>query len=369
MLCRLRGYPGSLPRRLLRSLAAIDSSAPPPHTTASLPRPRPFSSASSDGPRRRRRRPGSKSEHLTADTALPPPKSQPDPDDDAAPGESPRRLAAQSEDLFERSNEPFAPKDADGNDVTVDEYLKLASLSPWVPAPDIVVRRALEIAKAGPDDVHYDLGCGDGRFCLHALESPHGVKKAVGIDVDPTVLASAEDRLARRHPRPDNVEFVLADLMDEGERGDEIWRRIREECTVLTMYFVEEALQKLRPRLEQTFDGKKGCRIVTVGYKMKGWESSWTEGVLGLTVNLYETPEEFGVTEETMEEIGRDMADVTPQEVRALRDHDIGVSIRESTPMDEMDYEKEFDWDFDEDEELEGFADSEGGKGSQDRNS
>ena len=34
-----------------------------------------------------------------------------------------------------------------------DDYLKKASLSPWVPVPDPVARKMLEIAKAGPDDV------------------------------------------------------------------------------------------------------------------------------------------------------------------------------------------------------------------------
>jgi len=36
---------------------------------------------------------------------------------------------------------------------TMDDYLKKASLSPWVPVPDPVARKMLELAKAGPDDV------------------------------------------------------------------------------------------------------------------------------------------------------------------------------------------------------------------------
>lgn len=34
-----------------------------------------------------------------------------------------------------------------------DDYLKKASLSPWVPVPDVVARKMLELAKAGPNDV------------------------------------------------------------------------------------------------------------------------------------------------------------------------------------------------------------------------
>ena len=51
------------------------------------------------------------------------------------------------------SNNTFVAKDKDGNEVSMDEYLKFASLSPWVPCPDPVATRALDIARVGPDDV------------------------------------------------------------------------------------------------------------------------------------------------------------------------------------------------------------------------
>jgi hypothetical protein len=43
-------------------------------------------------------------------------------------------------------------------------YLMLALLSPWVPFPDTVMRLVLEVVNLGSDNVHVDLGCGDGRF-------------------------------------------------------------------------------------------------------------------------------------------------------------------------------------------------------------
>jgi hypothetical protein len=43
----------------------------------------------------------------------------------------------------------FAPQDTDGNLLTSDEYLKMASMSPWVPCPDMVIKRVFEIAEAG----------------------------------------------------------------------------------------------------------------------------------------------------------------------------------------------------------------------------
>lgn len=52
----------------------------------------------------------------------------------------------------------FVARDKDGNEVPMDEYLKFASLSPWVPCPDPVARKMLDISQIGPEDV-------SGLFC------------------------------------------------------------------------------------------------------------------------------------------------------------------------------------------------------------
>ncbi len=49
----------------------------------------------------------------------------------------------------------FVATDKDGREMTMDEYLKFATLSPWVPCPDPVARRCFDIAKAGPNDVSH----------------------------------------------------------------------------------------------------------------------------------------------------------------------------------------------------------------------
>lgn len=59
----------------------------------------------------------------------------------------------QVDHMLQDTNNIFVPKDKDGNDVSMEEYLKFASLSPWVPVPDAVARRCLDIAKAGMNDV------------------------------------------------------------------------------------------------------------------------------------------------------------------------------------------------------------------------
>ncbi|KAL9178396.1 hypothetical protein ACHAXT_000043 [Thalassiosira profunda] len=221
----------------------------------------------------------------------------------------------------------FAPKDAAGNTLTADEYLSLASLSPWVPCPDTVVRRALEIAEASADDVHADLGCGDGRLNFAAVADPFEVRESWGVDVDENILGRCRERVGRRFvptgfgkggganegkgdaaSEADKLEFVQADLLrvidrqrerhqkqqlsDNGasasaSKEDEITQRLS-RTDLVTMYFVNDALVQLKPYLESVLGGKPNVRVITVGYEMKGWEAAWAERVLGLTVFRYD---------------------------------------------------------------------------------
>ncbi len=181
----------------------------------------------------------------------------------------------------------FIPTNEKGEEVSMGEYLKFATLSPWVPCPDAVARRALDIVKAGEDDIHYELGSGDGRVNFFAVDL-YKVKKSVGIDIDPTMIEQSNQRILKRHPAPQNIHFLCADLVDESNpMTNEIWEQMGEECTVLTMYFVEDALAKIRPLIERHLLGKK-CKIITIGYAMEKWEPKWCEVVLGLTVHMYD---------------------------------------------------------------------------------
>lgn len=130
--------------------------------------------------------------------------------------------------------------------------------------------------------VHVELGCGDGRVNFHAVGAPFYVKKSVGVDVDEMIIASAIDRLDKHHPKPD-LEFRMEDLMDPDAK---VWEDIA-EADIITMYFVEEALQKIRPRLEEALKNSK-CRVVACGYEIPQWEADWTEIILDLPLFVYE---------------------------------------------------------------------------------
>ena len=209
-----------------------------------------------------------------------------------------------------------------GEKQTFDEYLESANLSPWVPTPDMVGRSMLELAGANRDDVHYDLGSGDGRLNFLAIDEPFRVKKTVGIDVDPKMVRFSKERgkillkdkngdsssagsdnsdvaddeeaeesqalaesIVRYKPE---LSFFCADLLATGNEGEKSLPSNVDlsECTVLTMYFVESALKKLRPMLEERFGGT-GCRIVTNQYEVPGWEAQKIEIVSGMKIHLY----------------------------------------------------------------------------------
>jgi hypothetical protein len=231
----------------------------------------------------------------------------------------------------------FAPKDSNGNLLNAQEYLKLASLSPWVPCPDIVIKRVLEIANANNSDIHGDLGCGDGRLNFAAISGPFHVSKSWGVDVDKNILEKCHERLGKRFvPRTgdasiigsrtenseaERLEFHQADLIrvierqkqkyhsqqtqqheaitpslsdapsqGEGEdwsNEDAISHKIS-TSTIITMYFVNDALKQIKPYLESTLGGNPNVRVITIGYEMHGWDATWVERVLGLTIFKYD---------------------------------------------------------------------------------
>jgi hypothetical protein len=167
-----------------------------------------------------------------------------------------------------------------------DDYLKKVSLSPWVPTPDPVARRVLDLLNAGPDDVHVDLGSGDGRMNFHASDPPYSVKRSIGIDIDTKIVAEAQNRLSKRHPQP-TIDFVIGDLKDPKAQ---VWNQVA-NASIITMYFVKEALEEIQPTLEKVLLGKK-VKIATIGYAMPKtnpeWDPTWVEIILGTPIHIYE---------------------------------------------------------------------------------
>jgi hypothetical protein len=132
-----------------------------------------------------------------------------------------------------------------------------ADLAPYVPTPPAVLRRMLEMAGVGRDDVVYDLGCGDGRIVLAAARE-FGAR-GVGIDIDPNLIAAGREE-ARKEGVESRVRFICMDAS----------KALLRDADVLALYLLPESLEDLRPRFER--DLKTGARVVTHDYRVPGWD-------------------------------------------------------------------------------------------------
>jgi Methyltransferase domain len=137
----------------------------------------------------------------------------------------------------------------------------VADLAPYVPTPAVVIDKMLALAKVGPGDVLYDLGCGDGRIVITAAKM-FGTK-GVGIDLDPRRIE--ESNAGARAAGVENlVEFRVQDVMKADFSA----------ASVVTLYLLPESNNLLRPLLEAQL--KPGTRVVSHNYSIPGWQSKET---------------------------------------------------------------------------------------------
>jgi len=125
----------------------------------------------------------------------------------------------------------------------------------FVPTPQAVVEAMLEVAKVGPDDVVYDLGCGDGRIVITAVKE-YGAR-GVGIDIDPQRITEAKQNAADHGVKlGDRLELRNADLFEADLRP----------ASVVTLYLLSTLNAKLRPKLWREL--KVGSRVVSHAFSM-----------------------------------------------------------------------------------------------------
>ena len=144
----------------------------------------------------------------------------------------------------------------------------------FVPTRDTVIEAMLETAGVGPDDIVYDLGCGDGRIVVAAAKRG---ARAVGIDIDPQRIAEAKQR-AIDEGVTDKTTFLEQDLFQSDIR----------EASVVTLYLLPSLNVKLRPMLMEQL--RPGTRIVSHDFDMGDWAPEKTVEVDGKTVYFWTIP-------------------------------------------------------------------------------
>src|SRR5580692_5093466 len=151
-------------------------------------------------------------------------------------------------------------------------------LAPYVNSPARVVDRMLELASIRPGETVYDLGCGDGRILIAAVQKFKA--KAIGVEISPKIVAEARSRI-KKAGVGDRAQVIQGDLLQTDLTG----------ADVVTIYLATSFNEELRPRLEKYL--KPGARVVSHDYAVPGWKPSKidkTEGPHGHLIYLYEIP-------------------------------------------------------------------------------
>src|SRR6266568_5941080 len=129
----------------------------------------------------------------------------------------------------------------------------------WVPSPQTVVNKMLDMAKVTPKDYVIDLGSGDGRTVITAAKRG---ARALGIEYNPDMVELSK-RNAAKAGVTDKANFVKADLFESDFS----------QATVITMFLLPDINLRLRPKI---LDLKPGIRIVSNSFTMGDWKADDT---------------------------------------------------------------------------------------------
>jgi SAM-dependent methyltransferase len=146
---------------------------------------------------------------------------------------------------------PFEPKvGQEGKDVV------------WVPTPQSLVDKMLDMANVTSQDFVMDLGSGDGRTVITAAKRG---ARAMGIEYNPNMVELSK-RNATKEGVGDKATFVKADLFETD----------LSKASVITMFLLPDINLKLRPKI---LNLKPGTRIVSNTFTMEDWMADETERV------------------------------------------------------------------------------------------
>src|SRR6186713_1995850 len=126
----------------------------------------------------------------------------------------------------------------------------------WVPTPQAVVDKMLDMAKVTKDDFLMDLGSGDGRTVITAAKRG---ARAFGIEYNPDMVTLSQNN-AKAAGVADRATFVKADLFETDFS----------KATVVTMFLLPSINMKLRPKI---LDMKPGTRIASNTFTMEDWQA------------------------------------------------------------------------------------------------
>ena len=144
----------------------------------------------------------------------------------------------------------------------------------WVPTPDALVKRMLQLGGVTKDSYVIDLGAGDGKIVIAAARD-FGAR-GLGIEYNPDMVAHAQ-RLAQAAGVADRARFEKADIFESDFS----------KADVITMYLLPTLNLRLRPTLMKL---KPGTKLVTHAFTMGGWQPDEVSRADGATAHLWLVP-------------------------------------------------------------------------------
>ena len=136
--------------------------------------------------------------------------------------------------------------------------------TPYVPTPQAVVDRMLDMAQVKASDMVIDLGSGDGRIMITAAKR-HGAR-GFGVEIDPRLVKRSNEE-AKRVGVAERVKFLQQDLFSTDFH----------EAAVLALYLLPDVNIALRPKILAEL--RPGTRVVSHDYGMGEWRPDARETV------------------------------------------------------------------------------------------
>jgi predicted RNA methylase len=129
-------------------------------------------------------------------------------------------------------------------------------LAPYLPTPETIVERMLELGQLKPGEKMFDLGSGDGRIVFMAARKFKA--DATGVELD-TDLFIHSDAKIRQLGLQKTARIIHGDILKQDYS----------QADLITVYLLPESNIKVRPVLEPQL--KKGTRIVAHDFEIGGW--------------------------------------------------------------------------------------------------
>jgi SAM-dependent methyltransferase len=150
------------------------------------------------------------------------------------------------------TTEPYKPRmGQEGKDVV------------WIPSPESMVEKMLDMTRVTPRDFVVDLGSGDGRNVIAAAKRG---ARSLGVEYNPD-LVELSKRNAAAAGVGDKATFVQGDMFAADIS----------EATVLVLFLIPDNLKRLTPKFLAL---KPGTRIVSNTYEIGGgWEPDESDRV------------------------------------------------------------------------------------------